>query len=92
MTIDTSKKILTLKGDVYKHGGTDLTVGAVIAEALATSNEGEKTKLYSLAQKSFSEKSIEVDEADFLLIKNALKKCAVYNNIIIGQTLLDLEK
>lgn len=92
MKINTSQKVLTLKGDAYKNGTTDLTIGGVIAEALAASQEGNKMKLYTLAQRAFSEETMDVDDADISLIRKALEKCTTYNNIIIGQTLLALEK
>ncbi len=91
MKINTSKKVLTLKGEPYQSDGHDLKVGEVIAEALASSKMGGKMKLYSLALKSFTTDEVELDAADVALIKQSLEACDTYSTIIIGQVLEEVE-
>ena len=95
MKIDLTQKINTLAGLPYQvEAGKDLTLGIVLAEILATDTTGGKMKLFSLAQKSYSQEELEVDMADFNLIKTATEKTQAYqgNAVIIGQTLELLEK
>lgn len=91
MKIDTGKAIINLKGEDYTSDGKNLTVGHVLAEALAASDMGGKMKLFLLAQKCYAAESVEMDEVDLSLTKKAVEVCKSYNNIIIGQTLLALE-
>lgn len=95
MQIDYSQKINTLHGTPYQiTEGVDLTLGDIVAEALATDTSGGKMKLYSLAQTAFAKKKAEVDIADLALIKKAIETCTSYggNSLILGQSLELLEK
>lgn len=92
MNINTGKALKTLKGEDYTADKEPLTIGKVIAEALAGDETGGKYKLYTLADKAFNSKTMEVDAPDLALIKNAVEKCKTYNNLIIGQTLGILEE
>ncbi len=95
MKIQLTKTINTLAGQPYQaEVGKDLTLGAVLAEILATDTAGGKMKLFTLAQKAYTEKEMDVDQADFSLIKSAVEKTQAYpgNAIIIGQVLEVLEK
>ncbi len=92
MKILADTVLKTLKGEPYQTADkTDLLLGQVLAETLATDQTSGKFKLYTLAQKLFSDKIVEVDAADLSLIKQALEKTTSYNNIIIGQALGMLE-
>ncbi len=92
MKIEATKIIKNLKGDAYKADGQDLTLGAVLAEAVANYDIGGKMKIYSLSSKLYNAtETIEVDEADLSLIKKAVEGSKSYNNIILGQALLALE-
>jgi len=95
MKIDYSKKINTLAGKPYQvENGVDLTLGDIVAEALATDQTGGKMKLYSLAQTAFKKGVSEVDSADLVLIKKAVADCKSYNGnaLILGQSLELLEE
>ncbi len=92
MKIETGKIINNLKKEPYKDGDINLTVGMVIAEALAGDRTGGKMKLFLLAQKAFDNETIEVDAADLGLIKHAVEQCVSYNNVIVGQALAAIEE
>lgn len=81
----------TLKGEPYTVDNLPLTVGQVIAEALAVDKTGGKMKVYALANKCFNNASVEVDGADLVMIKRAVNDSTAYNNIINGQVLMALE-
>lgn len=94
MKIDCSQVITTLKGEPYKIDGRELTLGDVVAEALAADQTGGKMKLYALAQKAVKSADMEVDAADLALIKRAVETCRSYqgNAVILGQALEKLEE
>lgn len=93
MQIDLKQPISTLAGEPYKTAeGSELTLGNVIAESLATDTTEGKMKLYILAQKAYSEKTMEVDTADLALIKRAIQTNKSYNALILGQAELKLEE
>lgn len=95
MKITLTQPIVNLAGKSYQDAEQkDLTLGKVLAEILAVDQSGGKMKLFSLAQKSFTEKELEVDQADFNLIKSAAEKTQAYqgNAIVIGQVLELLDK
>lgn len=94
MEIDYSHIINTLSGVPYKIEGNDLTLGDIVAEALAAHNTGGKMKLYALAQVAFKKKKATIDSADLALVKSAVETCAAYqgNALILGQSLELLEK
>ncbi len=92
MKIETTKVLKTLSGENYTSDGKDLTLGLVLAEAIATYEIGGKMKAYVLANKLYnSTEDIELDEADLSLVKKALESCKAYNTLIVGQALLALE-
>ena len=94
MKIDLTQTMNTLAGKPYMADGKPLTLGMVLAEILATDGTGGKMKLFSLAQRAYKDKSMDVDQADFNLIKGAAEKTNAYqgNAIILGQALEMLEK
>lgn len=92
MKIKTGQEIKALTGDTYKTPeGKELTLGVVLAEALASYDAGGKMKSYVLAEKCYAGSEVEVDAADLGLIKKAVEECKTYNNLILGQALLLLE-
>ena len=91
MQLDTGLVIKTLTGEAYKTDKKSLTLGDVIAEGLATDQSGGKMKMYLLAEKCYSGKKIERDQADLSIIKKSVEECKTYNNLILGQALLLLE-
>jgi len=91
MKISTGTVLKTLKGENYKEGEDNLTLGRVIAEAFSSDQSGGKMKMFLLAEKAFKEKEIDVDAADLTLIKKAVEGCKSYNNLVTGQALVLLE-
>lgn len=91
MKIKATEKIVTLKGEPYKNGDEELTLGVVLAESLANDTTGGKMKIFSLAQKFFNNDEVELDAADMVMVKKAVEQCKSYNNIILGQALTLLE-
>ncbi len=91
MKINTGATVNTLKDEPYTIDGKPLTVGQVIAEALAVDKTGGKMKLYALADRCFKNESVEVDAADLSLMKRAVEESTAYNNIVNGQVLVALE-
>lgn len=93
MKIDCSKLITSLDGTPIKVGEEHLTLGFVIAEAMASDKTGGKMKLYILAEKAYKNQVMEVDAADHAFIKKAVEQCTSYNQnaIILGQALAYLE-
>lgn len=94
MKLDYSQTINTLAGKPYVADGKDLTLGDIVAEALATDTTTGKMKLYVLAQEAYKGGKQEVDAADLKLIKAAVENCKSYNAnaIILGQSLELLEQ
>lgn len=96
MKIDAGTVLKNLKGEPFKlTEDTKLTLGDVIAEAVATDTTAGKFKLYSLAVKASEGKEFDVDAADLKLIKTALENCKSYgtqNTIIVGQAIGLLEE
>lgn len=87
-------KILTkevLKDLSGKEFDTETTVGKMIANILASSETGGKMKLYVLATKFYQEDSVEVDEADLQLIKQAVEGSKSFTPLVTGQILVVLE-
>lgn len=68
-----------------------MTVGSAIANILLPAKEGGKMKLYSLADKAFNNKTLEVDEADLALIKKLVEENELYTSLVTGQLLIILE-
>ncbi len=94
MKIDLKKKIVNLADTPITIGDTNdvLTLGIALSNILVSSKEGGKMKLYVLAQKFYKDKSIELDESDMNLVKNAVKASEAYNTLIVGQVELILSK
>lgn len=91
MKIKVSEKLRTLKGEVFKDGADELTLGLALANILAICKSGGKKRIYLLAEKCFKAKDFEVDATDMALIKQAVATTEIYNNIINGQIEVMLE-
>lgn len=91
MKIQVNDPILTLQGEPYTIGNNEtLTLGMVLAEALATSIEGGKMKCFLLAQKCYAGKDFDADTADLAIMRKALESLTnspYSNNLISGQAL-----
>lgn len=90
MKINTGQPILNLKGENMKVDDENLTLGNVIANSLLLDTTAGKMKLYILAKKIYDSKSVDLDKADFNIVKNALEKSTTYNALVIGQAELML--
>lgn len=91
MKIKTTTILKTLKGEDLMNDGTLMTVGDTLGTILVTADVMGKFKLYTLAQKFATDEEIEVDEADFSLIKKAIEDSKVYSALVLGQLLQILE-
>ena len=92
MKIDTKKILVNLKGENLKNDKDEpVTVGDAIGNIIITSDIGGKMKMYVLAKKFVSEKEVDVDDADLLMIKDSIEKSKVYNALVCGQILQLIE-
>ena len=93
MKIKSKEVLKTLAGkDIQDAEQKPFTVGHALSEILLTTKVGGKMKMFVLAQKFFSDESVEVDEADLALVKSSVEGSDVYNNLINGQLLMILSK
>jgi len=94
MKIQASLPLTNLKGQPYEIGEekAPLTLGAVIAECLATDTTAGKMKIYALATKFYTTDTVEVDSADMIMIKKAVEENKSYGALILGQVLTLLEE
>lgn len=91
MKIKTNTTIKDLKGVTLKNEDGEVTLGEVLSNVLLADKSGGKMKMFVLAEKLFKSKEIELDDADFSLIKGSVEKSEIYGNLVLGQTLLILE-
>lgn len=87
MIIKTKDKLKDLKGK-----DIDLTIGEAIGNILLAHKAGGKMKMYVLAQKMVKDGKVEVDDADFELIKGAIEVTEAYVNLVSGQLLVLLSE
>jgi hypothetical protein len=95
MTLDVSKKVLNIEGDVYKAQDKDLTIGMVIGYALATVKSSDPLKSYVLAGKTYGKESVDVTPEEIVFIKAQLIGAgnqSMYFPYIIGQVQQELDK
>lgn len=91
--IDGTTILRTLKGEPFKdEDQNDLTLGKLIAAILQTNTQGGKMKNFVLAQEFYKKDVVEIDIADFGIIKQALEITTQSNNIVIGQGLVVLDE
>jgi hypothetical protein len=92
MIIKTGIVITNLKGEPIKNEDVEIMLGEVLSNILLADKSGGKMKMFVLAEKLFKAKNqIELDKADFALIKTSVEKTEIYGNLINGQALLILE-
>lgn len=88
MKINTQTPIKTLAGEPIKNGTEgNFTIGLALSNILIENKQGGKMKMFILAQKFFNDKEIDIDEADFNLVKSAVESTENYNNLVNGQIL-----
>lgn len=91
--IDCKQKLLDLKGDPIKDShGKEFTFGEGFSEVLIGNKSGGKMKMLVLAEKFYKEDFVELDDADFALLKSACESTEVFmNNLVPGRLLVYLE-
>lgn len=93
MIINLKQSLKKINGEELKTENKEVvTFGGALSNILLSSNEGSKMKLFVLAQKCFSEESLDVDLSDLTLIKNVTRTSEVYNALVLGQCELLLEE
>lgn len=91
MKINTKEAIRDIKGKtVLLPNKEEFTFGEALANILLDSKSGGKMKMYSLAQRLYNDKIVEVDLSDISLIKEAVEGSQNYNNLVLGQVLVYL--
>ena len=91
MQINNKQAITNLKGEAIKNGEADFTVGDALGNILISDETGGKLKLYSLALATVKQDTMQVDNADLALIKQAIQTTKAYNVLVTGQLLEMLE-
>lgn len=81
------KEVVGFDGVAFKNGDKNMTVGFILSQVLGMhkGKRADSMKLWILAQKSYSQDILEVDDADFKVIQNVLKEDATFTPIILGQ-------
>lgn len=91
MKINNEQALKNMKGEDLKVENEVLTVGKAISNILLASEEKGKMKLFILAKKFYDDSSIDLDSADFALVKNEIAKTRIYNTLVSGQLEVILE-
>lgn len=85
MKLKTNTVIKTLKGQPFKDGVDEVTVGTALSNIMSFDKGAGKFKGYILAKKLMEGKDIDIDKADLALIKKAVETTEVYaSNILLG--------
>lgn len=91
MKLDTTAKIVNLNGEPIKDVDGEVTVGKIVAGALANSkSKSDPIKLLVLAERFYREKSVDLDEVDLELV-NTVMKDSDFVPLIKGQILRTLK-
>lgn len=94
-TINCSKIITDFEGETIKDGisDKDFTVGKALTSLLGQT-EGDALKIFTLQQKFYKGGKVEIDAADFDMVKEATKATSpkFLNNTIKGQILVALSE
>lgn len=80
----------TLKGESYVNGKDKLTLGDAIANILSYDKTGGKYKMYKLAEKFASGDEIDIDDADYALIKKSIEDTECYRDNFLCGSLIDV--
>lgn len=93
MKIDAAQPIKDLSGEpVVDANQEGITVGVVIARALAQTESNDPVRSYVLAQKFFAEESIDdLNDSDVEFVTMQLKKQKLFHPFVIGQILTALK-
>lgn len=94
MKINTKIKFKDITGEeIITEEGKTVSVSDVLPNILLASS-GDKMKLFLLAQKIATQSSVEVDQSDMDIIKEAIKSAdfRVFTNLLTGQLLVLLNE
>jgi len=93
MKISTNKVITNLKGEALKgEDKKEITFGEVLSNIILSDEKGGKMKTFVLAEKIYKAKeSVDLDSADFALLKSSVEQTKTYTNLVTGQVLVYLE-
>lgn len=80
-----------LSGSPIKTDEKEFTLGQAIANILVADTSGGKMKLYTLGTRFYQDKTVDLDDSDFALVKNVVKNSTAYGAIIVGQVECILE-
>lgn len=91
MTKDNNKKI-NLGKQLKNFDGENLgiTVGQALSKIIVQ-EKGDPLRYFTMGQKFFNDKSIEIEPADLEILKKAVGSNEVYNALVNGQILLELQ-
>lgn len=93
MKINNQETLKDLNGDIVKDSSNNnapITVGKAIAGILTTPKQNsnfDPLKAYTLAQKFYSDKEVDLDEADMISLKKEIKENKGSHVVISGQLL-----
>jgi hypothetical protein len=91
MKILTTTVIKTLKGEPFKDGTDDLTVGVAIANILSFDEAGGRHKTYVLSKKFMDAGDVvEVDSADLAIIKKACETTKFYQTSAVTGFIIEV--
>ncbi len=92
MKINTKQSLKDLENkEIKSPDGKVFILGQALSNILLDTKEGGKMKLYLLATKIYKNDFVEVDEADLILLKQAVRSSLIYNALVLGQCELLLE-
>ena len=89
--IGLSKPVLNLDGESLREGIKEITVGSIIANSLARGSSAEPVRAMDVALKIHNaEGDIELEDADFALIEQAVQEDRLINNMAKAAALVIL--
>lgn len=89
MKIQANKPMKNYDGkDLMESEKEVLTIGHAISAILSSAEQGGKMKIFVLAQKFFTEKEVEIDNADVDLIEKIIEASKGFKAVVTGQLLL----
>ena len=91
MKINTQIELKNLAGETLTDNKEPATLGKCVSNMILQSEIGGKMKLFLLAQKFFKDKIVELDVADFNMVKETVQNTKIYNALVAGQVELLLE-
>ena len=93
MKIKLNETLKDLSGkELKEESGKTFTLGKALSNILGNAESHGKMKLFILAQDCFKKDTLEVDTADFNLIKETVKETKIYKAMIAGQCEMLLEE